>query len=441
MKLVYKNILINTLVSVFILFVGEYSLYFFLKNKIEKETIEHLTFEAYIVKNELNQGVAIEYFKHNIGDLLEIIPIEQIQYKTPLIKDALVKEEGEGEESEEEEEHHAVSMHEETFTSKQVIFDVIQDNKKYRISITKTVDEDEGMAGSMSAIIFISGLCMLAILILINVLVFNKLFSPVSQLIKDIKNFSIQQNKKINPPVTSTIEFVSLGQEISRMSQKMISDYTSIKEFTENITHEIQTPLAVINSKIELCLQDKNLTNEQAVLLAEASKSVNKLFNINKGLTLLSRLNNKQFNNPIEINLNNLIHQRIIYFSDFIENKKLTLTEKSTNEIVINMKESLSEILMDNLLKNAIQHNIQNGKILIETHNNVFSISNTGDEPKDSTEKYFDRFQSQTQNQSLGLGLSIVKKIVEYYGYSISYNYENNLHTIAVDFNQNIKTA
>ena len=440
MKLVYKNILINTLVSVFILFVGEYSLYFFLKNKIEKETIEHLTFEAYIVKNELNKGVSIEYFKHNIGDVLEIIPIEQIQYKTPLIKDVLVKEEGEDHEEELEEDHEG-HKHEETFTSKQVLFDVTQNAKNYRISIIKTIDEDEGMAGSMSAIIFISGLCMLVIIVLINVFVFNKLFSPVYQLIKDIKLFSVQQLKKITPPKTNTIEFIALGEEVSRMSEKMISDYSSVKEFTENITHEIQTPLAVINSKIERCLQDKNLTNEQAVLLVEASKSVNKLFNINKGLTLLSRLDNKQFNNPIEINLNNLIQQRIIYFSDFIENKKLTLTEKSTNEIVINMKDSLSETLIDNLLKNAIQHNIQNGKILITTQNNVLSISNSGDEPKDSPEKYFDRFHSQTPNQSLGLGLSIVKKIVEYYGYSISYNFENNLHTIAVDFNQKIKTT
>ena len=433
MKLVYKNILINTLVSVFILFVGEYSLYFFLKNKIEKETIEHLTFESFFVKNELKEGVSIEYFKHNIGDVLEITPIEKILYSEPIIKDVTVKEEYE---DEDEEERSYGRKQEETFTSKQSIFDVTQDNKNYRISITKTVDEDEGMAGSMSAIIFISGISMLFILVLINVFVFNKLFSPVYQLIKDIKNFSIQQNKKIVPPTTSTIEFVSLGQEISRMSEKMISDYASIKEFTENITHEIQTPLAVINSKIERSLQDENLTNEQAVLLSDASKSVNKLFNINKGLTLLSRLENKQFNDPIEINLTELIKQRLNYFSDFIENKKLSINANFSQEVIIHMQESLSEILIDNLLKNAIQHNTQNGNIVITIQNNTLSISNTGLIPKESTEKYFERFHSQTPNQSLGLGLSVAKKIVEYYGYSITYGYQNELHTIAIDFNQ-----
>lgn len=438
MKLVYKNILINTIVSVFILFIGEYSLYFFLKNKIEKETIEHLTFEAYIVKNELNNGVSIEYFKHNIGDVLEIIPIEQIQYKTPLIKDVLVKEEGEEHEEKLEEDHEGHNR-EETFTSKQVVFDVTHNDKNYRISIIKTIDEDEGMAGSMSAIIFISGLCMLVIIVLINVFVFNKLFSPVYQLIKDIKLFSVQQLKKITPPKTNTTEFISLGEEVSRMSEKMISDYSSIKEFTENMTHEIQTPLAVISSKIERCLQDKNLSEEQAVLLSDAAKSVNKLFNINKGLTLLSKLENKQFDNAVEIHLKTLLQQRLQYFADFIENKKLTVTEQYQNDITIVMKASLAEILFDNLIKNAIQHNIQGGKIFITVDHNLLKISNTGEAPKGPTTNYFDRFYSQKSQNSLGLGLSIIKKIIEYYSYSISYNYEKDLHQLSLDFNKKIR--
>jgi signal transduction histidine kinase len=223
------------------------------------------------------------------------------------------------------------------------------------------------------------------------------------------------------------------------MSEKMISDYSSIKEFMENITHEIQTPLAVINSKIERCIQDENLSNEQAVLLADASKAVNKLFNINKGLTLLSKLDNKQFNHPTEINITSLIKQRLIYFSDFIENKKLIVTENLSEEIDVVMEESLSDVLIDNLIKNAIQHNILNGKILLSAKQNQLIISNTGVAPTEPTEELFKRFHSQSPNQSLGLGLSIAKKIAEYYGYGITYNYQNELHTINIDFSQKIK--
>lgn len=436
MKLVYKNIFINTITSILILFVGELSLYYFLKNRIEKETVEHLYNECKFLNHQLEDGISIDAFRHNIGDKLEIRSIEQVTYQEPVIEDLLVLEEGE-----EFEEEHRSRKEEEHFSSKKIVFDVTQDNKNYRVSITKTIDEDEGLADSMSAIIFISGVLMLLILITINIFVYHKLFSPIYKLIKDIKSFSVQQLKKITPPKTNTTEFITLGQEVSRMSEKMISDYRSIKEFTENMTHEIQTPLAVISSKIERCLQDKNLTEDQAILLSDAAKSVNKLFNINKGLTLLSKLENKQFENSVNLNLKTLLQQRIHYFVDFIDNKKLTITESYQNDITIVMKDSLAEILFDNLIKNAIQHNVPEGKISISIEGNSLKISNTGEAPKGSTNGYFDRFYSQKPQNSLGLGLSIIKKIVEYYNYSIVYNYEDNLHQIVIDFTAKTKTT
>ena len=421
MKLVYKNIVINTVVSLIILLVGEFSLYVFLKNNVEKEAVEHLFMERHFMMMHLKNGVSIDYFKYNIGDELEIDSIDDIKYKKPILQDVDIKEEW-------EEEH---------FTSKKIIFDVTQNGKAYRISILKTIDEDEGLAGSMSAIIFISGFLMLTLLVVINVFVYHKLFSPVYKLIKDIKKFSVQQSQKITQQKTTTKEFAELGEEISKMSEKMISDYTSIKEFTENMTHEIQTPLAVISSKIERCIQDKNLTEEQAVLMSEAAKAVNKLFNINKGLTLLSKLDNQQYNTIVEVNINQLVKQRVQYFTDFIENKNILISEKYSQEISINIDSSLSEILIDNLIKNAVQHNLQNGEIHIIIEKNQLIISNTGDPLKEPTTKYFDRFYSQKPQQSLGLGLSIIKKIVEYYGYKISYNHLNNLHQITIDFSKN----
>ncbi|MBI3518552.1 MAG: HAMP domain-containing histidine kinase [Bacteroidetes bacterium] len=423
MKLVYKNILINAIISLMILFVGEYSLFYFLKQNMEKEVTEHLQIERHFMMRHLKHGVNIDYFNYNIGDRLSIEPIQTLQYKEPIMKDVEVKEEW-------EEEH---------FTSKEIVFDVEQNNKFYRVSISKTIDEDEGLAGSMSAIIFISGLCMFTILVLINVFVYHKLFSPVYKLIKDIKGFSTQQFQKIIPPTTSTQEFKTLGEEVSKMSEKMIADYASIKEFMENMTHEIQTPLAVINSKIERSFQAKDLSEEQAILLSDASKAVTKLFNINKGLTLLCRLDNKQYNTPVEISVKELIQQRLIYFSDFSENKKLTITETYANDLKLFMDASLSEILIDNLIKNAIQHNIQNGHISISIKNNQLTVANTGEEPKVPTTNYFDRFYSQKPYQSLGLGLSIIKKIVDYYAYSISYNYENEHHQVTIDFSEKSK--
>ncbi len=420
MKLVYKNILINTVISVLILFIGELSLYTFLKSNIEKEAVEHLYLERYFMVKQIEKGVDIKYFSHNIGDVLKIVSVPAVQFTVPVLEDVEMNEPG-------EEEH---------FTSKKIVFDVVQNQSVYRVSILKTIDEDEGLSGSMSAITFLSGLFMAGILVIINVFVYYKLFSPVYRLIEDVKEFSVQKLKKIIPPKTSTVEFGVLGLEVSKMSEQMISDYTSMKEFTENMTHEIQTPLAVINSKIERCIQDKDLTREQALLLTDAAKAVNKLFNISKGLTLLSKIDNKQYNALSEISIKELVKQRIQYFVDFIDNKKLTLAEEYIEDVTVLMDISLSEIVIDNILKNAIQHNIQEGRIYVTLHNGQLIIANTGSVSEMPTNLYFDRFYTGMPTQSLGLGLSIVKKITDYYGFSISYNYSENLHTIAINFNE-----
>ena len=298
----------------------------------------------------------------------------------------------------------------------------------------KSTDEDEGFQSHTLMILFISGVIMLAVIIIINLIVYNSLFSPIYALIRKMDEFSIQKLHKIEPPKTNTYEFRKLAEIISTMSQKNIEDYIVMKEFTENMAHEVQTPLAVISSKIEQCMQDRNLSENQALLLGDANKSLNKLFNLNKGLSLLSKLDNKQYHTADEININTIIKERVGYFSDFIENKNIQLSELYSKNIFTHMDIALAEILIDNLLKNAIKHNFENGKIFIKTEENTLTISNTGEEPNVSTDSFFNRFYSKNTNESLGLGLSIVKKIIEYYQFKIEYTYSNGEHQISINF-------
>jgi len=114
--------------------------------------------------------------------------------------------------------------------------------------------------------------------------------------------------------------------------------------------------------------------------------------------------------------------------------KNITVNEDYGNEIIVDMDSSLAEILIDNVLKNAIRHNLEAGSIYIKTHQNSLTISNNGLEPTKPTKDFFNRFSSADSNKSLGLGLSIVKKIIEYYSYSITYQYSNGLHSIVINF-------
>jgi signal transduction histidine kinase len=169
-------------------------------------------------------------------------------------------------------------------------------------------------------------------------------------------------------------------------------------------------------------------------LLVDATKAVKNLFNLNKGLSLLSKLDNRQYNAIKEINLKELVQQRVDYFSDFIEDQEITLIENYLEETTIIMDVYLSEILIDNLLKNAVKHNLRQGKIVVTIKNQQLIIANTGLVPTESTDRFFDRFYSQKPQHSLGLGLSIIKKITDYYSYKITYNYFDDLHQVAITF-------
>jgi signal transduction histidine kinase len=424
MKLVYKTIIINIIVSLTVLFVGEWSVYAFLKQKINEEAAEHLLTEQHSFIEKLNSGTDIHAFTNNIGDAINIEDISIIKYSQPIIENVVLDEVYEDEEEEAKE----------LFTSKKIIFDITNNHRNYRVCIFKSTDEDEGLENHTLIILFISGIIMLAVIIIINIIVYSKLFSPVYALIRKMNEFSIQKLHKIEAPKTNTYEFQKLAEIISTMSQKNIDGYVVMKEFTENMAHEVQTPLAVISSKIEQCMQDKNLSENQAHLLGEANKSLNKLFNLNKGLSLLSKLDNKQYYTTNQININTIVKERVGYFADFIENKKIQLLELYSNDIVTKMDSALAEVLIDNLLKNAIKHNFENGKIFIKTEGNKLVISNTGEEPTVSTEQFFNRFYSKNANESLGLGLSIVKKIIDYYQFKIDYIYSNGEHQISINF-------
>lgn len=426
MKLVSKNILINTVISIIILFLGEYSIFVLLKQEITKETTEHLSMERMVFLDGLQNGVSIEYYKNNIGDIIDITPIDHISFAEPVFQDL------------DESDH---ERREETFAAKKMTFDCTYRGQHYRVSITKTVDEDEGLARSLPTTIILSGVGMLVMLVLVNLYIYSKLFAPVNKLIRDIEQFSIHDLEQIVRPKTSTYEFYILGKKVSAMSQKIISDYKSMKEFTENMAHEVQTPLAVINSKLEHCIQDENLTASQAALLSDALQAVQKLFKLNRGLIILSKLENQQYSHSETINITQLVQERLAYFSDFLNNKNIKITEQYTHKIYANLDSSLSEVFIDNILKNAIQHNFDRGELIVTTEPNALLISNTGPEPKVSTEEFFNRFYSGNSNESLGLGLSIVKKICDYNGFKSSYYYENGFHHVKITFRNHVKNS
>jgi signal transduction histidine kinase len=431
MRLLYKNILINAVASLVVIFLGGIITYFFIIHKIQQETEEHLLVEKQSVEKQLQQGVLPEVFKNNIGDEIIFKEITALTGRKPFFKTIEKKEEYEEVNETLEEANNDI------FNTQAIIFECATKEKDYQVTIIKSADNDEELGGNILTAVTISAILMIMAIILVNTFIYKKIWSPFYFTLKELKSFNISKREAIRLPETNTAEFNQLNNAITLMARKISQDYLALKEFTENASHEIQTPLAVINSKIEMCLQDKQLTPEQAKMLIEASYAVNSLVNLNKSLITLTKLDNNQIDPPSDVNVSDKIYKRINLFEEFIQEKDIDLDLKIDKSVIIKIDTTLAGILFDNLIKNAIKHNIDHGgKINIEVTDRYIKIANTGAEPKVSTDKFFERFYKDGTQESLGLGLAIVKKICDIYDFRISYSYTDRLHVVTLNIKQ-----
>jgi signal transduction histidine kinase len=218
------------------------------------------------------------------------------------------------------------------------------------------------------------------------------------------------------------------------MTAKMTKDYQSLKEFSENASHEMQTPLAIIGNRVELLLQETQ-DEKEIKTLNDVNRATNRLTKLQKALALLTKLSNKEFTDHKRIRLRTIVENQIENFRDLISYKKISFKYEIEDDPVLIVNGYLLEILISNLFNNAIYHNVEGGKIYIKVLGTYLEISNTGAVPDIDPTLYFDRFRKgKPDSETSGLGLSIVKQICDFYGYEIKYTYEKGMHILKVSF-------
>ena len=210
--------------------------------------------------------------------------------------------------------------------------------------------------------------------------------------------------------------------------------YNQQKQFVENASHELQTPLAICMNKLELLSENPDCTEEQLSEIAGINHTLRGIIKMNKSLLLLSRIDNKQFPDTSEIDFNKLIDKYLPDFEDMYEYKNIHITYTETGTLIYTMNEALASTLLSNLLKNAFIHNIENGSIAISVTGRTLTISNSSESSGLNEATLFNRFEKQThKKESTGLGLAIVKSITSIYGIDIKYEY-NDLHKFILTF-------
>jgi two-component system sensor histidine kinase QseC len=261
-------------------------------------------------------------------------------------------------------------------------------------------------------------------------------FSSFEKTLNIIQSFSLRQKEKIVLPATSTAEFKQLNFFLKKMTDIALEDYSRVKEFSENASHEVQTPLAVIRSKLEL-LAETSINETQAILMDDMQNAVERLVKINRSLLLLTKLDNFEFEVNESITFCKIAKESIRSFDHWIQLKNINVIQKFDKEITLQIHPSLAEILVSNLLSNAIRYNVDGGQIILTLTKNAFIVNNTGLPPQIEPELLFRRFKKSNQSaDSIGLGLSIVKQICTVNNFKVNYHYGNGLHTLRVDFTE-----
>lgn len=305
-------------------------------------------------------------------------------------------------------------------------------NQNYQLIVETNVEETEETVAYIAMVSLLFFMILVIGFWILNKKLSKKLWEPFQDTLQKLKSFKLNSQKTIDFKQTSIIEFAELNETLDKLIKHNIAVYQNQKEFTENASHELQTPLSILKNKLDVFLQTNDLTEKQYQIAEEMNKALLRSSLINKNLLLLSKIENNQFENTEVIALDILLNQITEGLEEHFIEKKLNIHSKINENVTVRGNVRLVEVLVNNLIYNAIRHTFPGGIIVVELTEKGFEIRNTGQKTLDN-ELLFKRFSKISNNNGgIGLGLSIVKEIAHFHGWEVGYKFENNEHIFYV---------
>ena len=308
-------------------------------------------------------------------------------------------------------------------------------NLVYAVKLFKSTTPTDKLVERVTLLMTVMVIIFLGGIFFLNRYIFANLWKDFFDALEKLKQFdSDKEPIKLGEPDVE--EFIELNRVLERMTLRLSSDYRELREYTDHTTHELQTPLAVIKTKIELLMQSSKLGPDEMQLLQSINTSTNHLSRLNSTLAMITRIENQQYTRKEHIKLPELLDQHLEMFQELLEIRDITVERRyKSRDQLIHMDLGLADILVTNLLKNAVVHNVEGGTILVELTPEALCISNDGPELTFNEQDLFKRFVRDTKRSgNLGLGLSLVKKICDYYDFQIGYSHEKGRHLFKISF-------
>ncbi|MBN2637654.1 MAG: HAMP domain-containing histidine kinase [Bacteroidales bacterium] len=418
MKLLTKTTLYFITISIFVFFTGGAMLYVLMQNLVKNEENTELMQRIQFVLNQINKEdtvVNLNFIASEPIDIEQINPTKNTNnfyFRDTVLFNNLTK----------------------SYSPYRQLSTVIKSGSNYyKIRIYKSLITSNILIEKVATITTIMLLLFLLMAYFLNRYLFGRVWFDFFDTLHKIQEFSLNQPHKEAFTSSEIIEFDELNRLLNKMTDKIINDYEGIKEFTGNLSHEVQTPLSVIKNKMELLFQEP-LNQKQYELVGSVYSAANRLSAIVRSLALIARIDKNQFTETQLINFEQMIKRQTENYNALIDSRNIRLETIFLGQPTISMNTELAEILTNNLIKNAVRHNIENGFVRIQLTGRELIISNSGEDPGVPTQELFDQFSRASDEGFMGIGLSIVRKIIEHYQLSILYKFNNSIHEVTICF-------
>ncbi len=397
-------------VSVALMLISTLVLYFYVRNLMRNAVEEELFSTEARIESALKQN-NLTYTLPPVVEIEEVVTLGIERLRDTVIFDPSQDE---------------MEAFRELITFKEI------NGQKYRITVRNLIVESEDIL-----IAVVLSYLIIILLVFIFLFYFNKegnqrLWYPFFKNLEEMKRFSLGATQPIQLIESDILEFTELNTEITTLTNKVRSDYQNLKQYTEDVSHELQTPLAIIQAKIENIINGDHLNDIQYGHLTSIQNDIQRLTQLNKRLTLLTKIENRQFANEEVFRLNDIVQMRIKNFTELFPDK---IEYFENNPASVKIDRYLADILVDNLISNAIKHSEGEEHVRVEVNGHCLSIANIGEHELREPQRLFSRFYREGNTmKSMGLGLAIVKKICDLHGYKISYSFRDQRHVFEVEF-------
>ena len=274
------------------------------------------------------------------------------------------------------------------------------------------------------ALIFM--LLLIVLTIILEFFSITTLLRPLDRIVANIKSSHSPSSFNYDNVKTSTTDFEYLQETIHSQMRRIEKAFNSEREYTSNVSHELLTPISVIQSKLENMISDGKIPESELPRIYEARKMLGRLTVMVRSLLMLSRIENDEYPLKDEVDISEIVGNVLEELSDRLEAKGLSLkVDWKASAVKISGNRQLLFNMFYNLVNNAIKFTTEGGIKITAIDNGETTIVGVEDTGKgiqtDQLEVLFTRFGvHDIEGGGYGLGLALVKKICDYHSITIS---------------------